>query len=58
MPEGATQIAWLKTSPLVWCLFSFLQQNYWIAVPLVLLSALGMYILKKYYYDPIVKTKA
>lgn len=57
MPEGATQIAWLKTSPLVWCLFSFLQQNYWIAIPLVLLSALGMYILKKYYYEPAIKSK-
>jgi len=55
MPEGATEIAWLKTSPIIWAIISFVQKNFIIVAILVILAVVSFYILKKYYSSGLKK---
>ncbi|WP_250227793.1 PTS galactitol transporter subunit IIC [Anaeropeptidivorans aminofermentans] len=55
MPAGAAEITWLKTSPVVWGLFGFLEKNFIIGIVMVVLGLISFYILKKFYAEPDLK---
>ncbi|QIK56921.1 hypothetical protein G7059_03170 [Erysipelothrix sp. HDW6A] len=53
IPEGATEITWLKTSPIIWSIFEMFNKNYILVIVLVVLMGISFYVLKKYYSKPI-----
>jgi PTS system galactitol-specific IIC component len=48
-PEGAAKVTYLKAGPVIWSVFEGVQNHWYIAIPLVILFAVSMVILKKAY---------